>query len=113
MPELAEVGRAEPVQRRTIELGRAADEVVDLRLERLALGVVPGIGRYVPAVDEDLTRIPVLHLAGEEVATLQDQDSLAGWGDGVGERTAAGPGPDDDDVVLVCHDTLPCGSVVY
>ena len=41
--ELTEVLGAEPVQRSAIELGRAAHEVVDLRLERLPVGVVPGV----------------------------------------------------------------------
>ena len=35
--QLAEVLLAQPVQRGAVELRRAADEVVDLRLERLAL----------------------------------------------------------------------------
>ena len=41
--ELAEVLLAEPVERGAVELGRPADEVVDLRLERLAFLVVPGV----------------------------------------------------------------------
>ena len=48
--ELAEVLRAQAVQRRAVQLGGAADEVVDLRLERLAVGVVPGVLRDVLAV---------------------------------------------------------------
>ena len=47
--QLAEVLRAQPVQRGPVELGGAADEVVHLRLERLALLVVPGVGGHVAA----------------------------------------------------------------
>ena len=44
MLDLAEVLGAQPVQRGPVELGGPADEVVHLRLERLAVGVVPGVG---------------------------------------------------------------------
>ncbi len=43
MLELAEVLLAEAVERRPVELGRPADEVVDLRLKGLARVVVPGV----------------------------------------------------------------------
>ena len=43
--ERAEVLRAQPVERGAVELGRPADEVVDLRLERLVVRVVPGVRR--------------------------------------------------------------------
>ena len=42
--QLAEVLGAEAIEGRSVELRRAADEVVDLRLERLAIGVVPDVG---------------------------------------------------------------------
>jgi hypothetical protein len=76
---------------------------VHLGLERLAVGVVPGLFADVAAVDEDGRRAPVLHLAREEVAALEHQDALARIGDGVGERAAARAGSDDDDVVVVGH----------
>ena len=87
--QLAEVLRPQPVQRRAVHLRRAADEVVHLRLERLAVGVVPRLFGDVAAVDEDRRRAPVLHLACEEVAALEQQDALAGVGDRVGQRAAA------------------------
>ena len=106
MLDLAEVLRPQPVQRGAVELRRPADEVVDLRLERRAVGVVPGVGRDVPAVDEHRLGLPVLRLARQEVAPLQQQDPLAGRGKGVGEGAASGPCPDDDDVVVIGHHAL-------
>jgi hypothetical protein len=81
--DLAEVGGPQPVQRRAVHFGRAADEVMHLRLEPLAVFVVPRIGRDVPAVRKDRRRIPVLELPGEEVAALQQQDLLSGRSEGV------------------------------
>ena len=75
--ELAEVLLAQPVERRAVELRRAADEVVDLRLERLALLVVPRVRRDVAVVDEHVLREPVLRLARQPVAALEQQDPLA------------------------------------
>jgi hypothetical protein len=51
--QFAEVLGAHPVQRGAVQLGRAADEVVHLRLvEGLGLWVVSGVGGDVAAVDE-------------------------------------------------------------
>jgi hypothetical protein len=48
--QLAEILGAQPVQRGLVQFRGAADEVVHLRLERLAVGVVPGIGEmYFPS----------------------------------------------------------------
>ena len=62
--ELTEVLRAQPVERGAVQLRRPADEVVDLRLERLAVGVVPGVGRDVLAVEEHRLGVPVLASRG-------------------------------------------------
>ena len=101
----------QPVERRAVELRRAADEVVDLRLERLALVVVPGVGRDVPVVDEDVVGRPVLRLARQPVASLEQQDPLAGGREVPGERAAARAGADDDHVVVVHRVLLRPGSV--
>jgi hypothetical protein len=99
--QLAEVLAAQAVERGAVELGRPAHEVVDLRLERLALGVVPGIGRHVAAVDEHVLCRPVVRLAWQPVAALEQQDALARRGEMPGQGAAPGPGADDDDVVVV------------
>ena len=101
--DLAKVGGAQPVQGRAVQLGGPAHEVVDLRLERLAVTVVPGVLGDVLPVDEHRARIPVVHLPGQEVPALQQQDVLAGAGEGVRERPSPGPGPDDDHVIVLVH----------
>ena len=106
VPQFGEVTRAQPVQRRTVEFGGAADEVVHLRLERLAVLVEPGVLGNVFPVDEDGLRIPVARLAGQEVPAFQKQDSLPRAGQGVGKRPAACPGPDNDHVKVLSHGSL-------
>ncbi len=94
--QLAEVLGPQPVERGAVELGRPAHEVVHLRLERLAVGVVPGVLGQVLPVDEDLLGVPVVHLPRQEVAPLEDEDALAGRGQRVREGAAAGAAADDD-----------------
>src|SRR4051812_20445403 len=101
MAKLAEVLLAEAVERGSVELRGAAHEVVDLRLEGVALLVVPGVGRDVAVVDEDALREPVLRLAWQPVAALEQQDPLARRREMARERTPARAGADDDDVVGV------------
>ena len=99
--QLAEVLAAQAVEGGAVELGGAADEVVDLRLERLAVLVVPGVGGDVAAVDEHVLGRPVLGFAGQPATPLEQQDALARRGEVPGQRAAAGTGADDDDVVVV------------
>ena len=99
--ELAEVLLAQAVERRAVQLGRAADEVVHLRLERLCrVGVVPGVRRDVATVDEHVVHVPVLRLAREPVAALEQQDALARRSQVPDERAAAGAAADHDHVVV-------------
>ncbi len=104
--DLTEVRRPQPVQGGAVELRRPTDEVVDLRLERLAVGVVPGVGGDVPAVEEHRLGVPVLRLPREEVAPFQQQDPFARGGQGVGQGAAPGSGSNDDDVVVLGHRSL-------
>ena len=53
--KLAEVLPAQAVESGAVELGRAADEVVHLGLERLAARVVPRLRRDVAVLDEDVS----------------------------------------------------------
>ena len=111
---LAEVLLAHPVEGGAVQLGGAADEVMYLRLEEgLALDVVPLVGRDVTAIDEDVFGRPVAGLAGQPVAALEQQDALARRGEVAGERAAARPGSDHDDVVVLAHaGVLPGGTTV-
>ena len=104
--DLAEVLGAQPVERRPVQLGRAADKVVHLWFEGLVLGVIPGVLRLVAPIDEYVLGPPVLRLAGEEVAALQQQDLLAGRSEPIHQSPATGPTADHDDVV-VAHTSIP------
>ena len=102
--QLAEVLLAHAVQGGAVQLGGAADEVVHLRLEEgLVLDAVPVVGRDVAAVLEHVQGGPVLRLAGQPVAPFKQQDPLSRRGEVAGERAAARPGPDDDDVITFGH----------
>ena len=63
MLPLAEVFLAQPIEGGAVHLGRAADEIVDARLKRLAVLVAPDVGRDVAILDEHLLGDPVLRLA--------------------------------------------------
>ena len=105
--QFAEVLGAHPVQRGSVQLGGAADEVMHLRLvERLGLRVIPAVRGDVAAVDEHVHGGPVLRLAGQPVAALEQQDALTRGGQVAGERAAARPGSDDDHVVMSVHAVL-------
>ena len=105
--ELAEVLLAQAVERRAVELGRAADEVVDLRLERLALGVVPGVRRDVAVVDEDVLR----RASSAARAAASRRARAAGSAcptapSRCDQRAAAGAAADDDHVVVAHRDPI-------
>src|SRR6187200_817550 len=101
--KLAEVLGSQAVERGAVELRRAADEVVDLRLERLTPLVVPGFGRDVASIDEDVLGEPVLGLSRQPVASLEQEDPLAGGCEPVREGAATGAAPDHDHVVVLGH----------
>jgi hypothetical protein len=100
MMELAEVLGPQSVERGAVELGRAADEVMDLGLEGLALVVVPGVLGDVLVVDEHVLGQPVLGLARQPVPALEQQDALAGGREVAREGAAPGPCSYDDHVVF-------------
>ena len=74
----AEILLAQPVESGAVELGRAADEVMDAGLESLAVLVAPGVLRCVAVCDEDFGGGPVFRLAREPAAALEDEDAFAG-----------------------------------
>jgi hypothetical protein len=111
MLDLSKVLRAEPEQRGTVELGVAADVVVLLGGELVALLVAPLlVGRVLP-LEKDGRRVPVVTLAGEVAAPLEEQDALARGRQLPRESPPAGAAADDDDVVVLgCrHDGPPIG----
>ena len=98
-----EVALAQAEQGGAIHLGVAADVVVQARMERLALGAVPGLGGLVLAIDEHRLAAPVLLLARQIVAALDQQDAPAGGRQAMGERCAAGAGADDNKVIVIAR----------
>jgi hypothetical protein len=96
----AKIGLAQAEQRRAEKLGRAADEVMHTRLERLLVTVDPDVGGHVAVVDKDLFGVPVLFFARQVVAALDDQDAFAGGRELERQRAATGTAADDDDIVV-------------
>ena len=101
--QLTEVLGPQPVQGGSVQLRRAADVVVDLRLEGLAIRVVPGLGRDVPSLDEYRIGVPVLALSRKEVPAFDEQDLRSRWSEGVRKRAPTRAGADDDHVVALRH----------
>src|SRR5471030_498299 len=109
MPDLAEIGLAQTQQRGAIKLGVAADVVVYAGMEGFAVLVVPGFPGLILGLHEDGLRIPVVLLAPQEVAALDQQDALAAGRQAVRQRAAAGAAADDDDVVMA----LACSVFIH
>jgi hypothetical protein len=103
MAQLAEVLPAQTIERRAEHLGRPADEIMYLRLKRPAVAVVPGLGGDIAVLHEHRRRIPVLRLALEPIAALENQDALSRGRELSGERAAACAAADDDDVKALVH----------
>src|SRR6266516_367612 len=101
MAQLAEVALPQPEQRGAVELRVAPDVVVRVRVEFLSVLVPPLFLCAVAALEHDRLGVPVLLLAGNVDAALEQQDALAGGSEPVGQRAAARAGADDDDVIMV------------
>src|SRR5437899_10132238 len=101
MAQLAEATLPQPEQAGALKLRVAADVIVRVRMEFLAVLVPPLFLRAVAALEHDRLGVPVLLLARHVVAALEQQDALAGGSEPVGQRAAAGAGADDDDVIMV------------
>jgi hypothetical protein len=99
--DLLEVALAQAEQDPAVDLGVAANEVVGVRAERDPVLVIPPFGGDIALVVEDLARVPVLALARQVAAALEQQDLLARRCESVGERPAARAGADDYEVVVV------------
>jgi hypothetical protein len=104
---LAEVPFAEPEEDGAVHLRLATDVVVLAGMERLPVLVVPGLVRLVLVLDEDGVRVPVVRLAGQVVAALEEEDALPRRRQSVRERSPSRAGADDDDVVVIVHAVPP------
>ena len=92
MADLVEVAFPETEQDRAVHLGVAADVVVLLRREHLVRAEVLPLTRVgVAVIEPHRLGVPVLGLAGQEVAALEQQDPLARGREGVRQRASTGP----------------------
>ena len=77
MTDLAEVALPEPEEDRAVELRLPTDVVVLAGMEGLSVLVVPGLVCLVLVAHEDGAAVPVVWLAAQVVAALEQQDALA------------------------------------
>src|SRR6516164_5181409 len=110
MRQLAEIALAQAQQHGTVHLGVAADPVMDARLKRVAVLVVPSLASLVAVVSEHRLGAPVFPLARQIVAAFEDQDALARWSEPVSKRAAAGAAADDDHVITFSGHGKPPGT---
>jgi hypothetical protein len=103
--KFAEVLRAEPEQRRAVELGVPAHVVVDFRLELIAVPVVPELLREVLPAYEHRVGLPVVALPRQERPPLQPEHLHPVRGEPVPEGSSPGSRTDDHNVVVLvgCH----------
>ncbi len=66
----------------------------------IAVGVMPDLFGLVAVLDEDGPATPIVFFARDVAPTLQEEDFLTGGSQLIGQRAAAGPGADDNDVVV-------------
>jgi hypothetical protein len=107
MLERAEILPAQAGQRGAVDFGVAAHEVMDARLEGLAVGAVPGLVRLVALLVEDDLRLPVLRLLRQIVPALDEEDAQPAVAQRIGQRAAARARADDDEVECVSHAITP------
>jgi len=82
--QLTEVLPAQAEQRGAIELGVAAHIIIGVGMQFLAVFVAPNFLGVVFALDVDGERTPVVLLARDIIAAIQDQDAEPGGGQVVG-----------------------------
>src|SRR5262249_48595595 len=107
MLELAEILFAHAEERGTVKLRVSADVVVSMGMQVLAVFVFPKLFGVVLRFDVDGLRVPVVALARDVIAALQDQDLLPGGSQVVGECTSTSSRSDNDDVVVLSHRRSP------
>src|SRR5579872_5197974 len=70
-------------------------------MQILPVAVAPNLFGLVLALDVDRARAPVIFLARNVVAALQQEDPLPGRSEFAGKCPTAGAGPDDNHVVMI------------
>ena len=97
---LAEVLFAKAEERRAVEFRVATDVVIGMRMERLAILVLPHFFGVIFRFDVDRPRTPIVLFAPNVVTPLYLEDLFTGWGEVIGESPAPRAGADDDHVVM-------------
>ena len=106
--QLAEVLAAQPVQRGPVQLGGAADEVVDLRLERLAARRRTRCRRRCSGCRRTRRRPTSSGARGPASRPAPAAGCACPSRPGAGQGAAAGPGADDDHVIVRSSLQLLC-----
>ena len=84
MPDFSEVFPAQAEQGGPVELRVSSDVIIRVRMEGPSIFIAPLLFGLILALDVDGARIPVGLFPANVIATLQDQDTLAGRGQCVG-----------------------------
>src|SRR5438874_1264316 len=100
MFEFAKIFLAHAKQRGAVELRCATHEVMRPWLKGFTAVIIPGVLRDIAVVEEDRVDIPVLFLARQKGAALQEQNAFAGGCQTVRQRAAAGASANDDHVIV-------------
>ena len=101
MAQLAKILRAHAQKRRPIDLGIAADIIMDARMERLAVFIKPCFLGRVFAIGKNRAGIPVVFFLGKKRTAFQDQYAFAGRRQGMGQGTAPGACTDNNNIVMI------------
>src|SRR5215471_19523647 len=101
MTNLTEVFLAQAEKGGAEEFGIASDVIVCVRMQLLAVGVAPDFLGLVLDFDVDHAWFPVILLAEHVAPSLQQQYSLAGRSEVIGERPSTCTSSDYDHIVMI------------
>src|SRR5215472_879739 len=101
MTNLTEVFLAQAKEGGAEEFGITPDVIVCVRMQLLAVGVAPDFLGPVLALDIDRAWFPVILLAADVAPSLQQQYSLAGCSEVIGESPSTRTSSDYDHIVMI------------
>ena len=103
MAQLSEITFPKAIERGAEHLSCAADKIMNLRLKRVVVAVVPSVRRDVAILLEDCYRIPIFSFSLEPVATLENEDALPRRCEAPSESATTSAAADDNDVEALVH----------
>src|SRR5665213_2871327 len=71
-------------------------------MEGFPLAVLPDFVGMIAVLEEDCFGVPILFFLGQEGAALKYENAFSTRSETLCERATAGPGPDDNEVVVIC-----------